>query len=115
MGRSYTRAQYAHLQRLQRLELDCKHSTRSGAPCRERARFLVQETVTDRNPDATVGGYYAPRTTGMRYCAIHWRSVLKMLAACGTLDGTDMTTVHPDSGQICVYHLATVRDLADPQ
>ena len=108
MGRSLTHAQYMRLTQLQRRNLDCKHSTASGAACRERARFVVQETVTDRNPE---GGTFAPQTNDMRYCYTHWRSVLKMLAAYAVADGTDATTVHPETGQVCVYHLGTVHEL----
>jgi len=113
MGRSIPHDQYMRLRDLQQRNLDCRHSTASGASCRKRARFTVQETVTDRNPK---GGTFAPQTNGMRYCYTHWRTVLTMLAAHGVVvDGTDVTTVHPDTGQVCVYHMGTVRDLADAQ
>jgi len=107
MGRSYTHAQYMRLAQLQRRNLDCKHDNAHGGACLSPAKYTLQETVTDRP--------YAPQTDDMRYCYTHWRSVLTMLSARGILDGADVTTVHPETGQVCVYHLDTVRDLADPQ
>jgi len=95
------------LRELQNKGRDCKHATAHGGACLSPAKYTLQETVTDKP--------YAPRTNDMRYCLTHWQSVLKMLAVYGVLDGTDATTVHSETGQVCVYHLETVRDLADAQ
>jgi len=88
---------------LEQRNLDCKHDTANGGACLSPAKYTLQETVTDKP--------YAPQTHDMRYCLTHWRSVLKMLAAYAVVDGTDATTVHPETGQVCVYHLGTVHEL----
>ena len=107
MGRSYTNAQYMKLRESQNEGKDCKHATASGGACLSPAKYTLQETVTDKP--------YAPQTSNMRYCARHFQSVGRMLQAHGVVDGTDVTTVHPETGQVCVYHLGTIRDLTDAQ